>query len=157
MPDAITNEIISLIESPDVVGLATHRHYPREKIIYTRFGRCGFAIDVVKFEKGRRRTYSVLVEAEVQAAGDRVEDFLKLPGKIRYVLSVGENGGRTLQVRNDSYKDASDLFSRVEMVRQAFYRVYHGLKQKHREEVTKVGEEIFHAVGLTSDELHLGV
>ncbi|MEM1945972.1 MAG: hypothetical protein QW614_03620 [Candidatus Caldarchaeum sp.] len=157
MGDLITEEIISLIESHDVVGLATHRHYPRERIIYSRFGRCGFAIDVVKMEKGSRRTYSVLVEAEAEAAGDHVEDFLRFPGKIRYFLSVDERGGKTIKVKNDTYKDASDLFSRVERVRQVFYRVYHSLKQKHREEITKVGEEIFHAVGLTADELHLGV
>ncbi|MEM4280684.1 MAG: hypothetical protein QW470_01570 [Candidatus Caldarchaeum sp.] len=157
MPDAITDEIIRLIESEGVVGLATHRHYPREKIIYTRFGRCGFAIDVVKIENGLRRTYSVLVEAEAQAPGDFVEDFLSLPGRVRYILSVGESGGKTLKVKNDTYRDASDLFESVERVRRVFYRVYHGLKQKHREEVARIGEEVFHAVGLTADELHLGV
>jgi len=31
------------------------------------------------------------------------------------------------------------------------------LKEKEKEAVTRIGEEIFHAVGLTADELHLGV
>ncbi len=157
MADGIAEEIIGLITSENVVGLATHRHYPREKMIYSRFGRCGFAIDVVKFENGVRRTYSILVEAEADVKNEVVQDFLTLPGKIRYILSTSKDGGKTLKTKIDVYSDAAELFRRVEEVRQIFYRVYHSLKQRYKEEVAKIGEEVFHAVGLTSDELHLGV
>jgi len=154
MKDEITDEIIGLIESENVVGLATHRHYPREKMIYSRFGRCGFAIDVVRMEDGVRKTYSVLVEAE---ASDSVKDIQSLPGKISYYLVVSWEGNVSRSVKTGNYRDAADLFSRVEKVRQAFYKVYRRLKEERREEIARIGEEVFHAVGLTADELHLGV
>ncbi|MCS7129400.1 MAG: hypothetical protein NZ919_02005 [Candidatus Caldarchaeum sp.] len=154
---SVVDEIIGLVESEGVVGLATHRHYPREKIIYNRFGRCGFAIDVVKIEKGQRKNYSVLVEVEAEAEEGVYQSFLDLPGRIRYFLSVQDNLAKKITMRTETYRNASDLFEKVEKVRQAFYRVYNSLKQKQREEVAKVGEEVFHAVGLTADELHLGV
>lgn len=157
MSDEIIDEIIGLITSENVVGLATHRHYPRERIIYSRFGRCGFAIDVVKNVDGVRKTFSVLVEAYVDTASDKVEDFYKLPGKILYILSSPSDGGRVLKRREAAYRDGEDLFSRVERVRRSFYSVYSRLKEKEKEAVTRIGEEIFHAVGLTADELHLGV
>lgn len=59
--------------------------------------------------------------------------------------------------REAAYRDGEDLFSRVERVRRSFYSVYSRLKEKEKEAVTRIGEEIFHAVGLTADELHLGV
>lgn len=157
MKDEVTDEIISLITAENVVGLATHRHYPRERIIYSRFGRCGFAIDVVKMVDGVRKTFSVLVEAYVDTSSDKVEDFFKLPGKILYTLSSPSDGGRVLKRREAAYRDGEDLFSRVERVRRSFYSVYSRLKEKEKEAVTRIGEEIFHAVGLTADELHLGV
>ncbi|MEM2872412.1 MAG: hypothetical protein QXX19_00010 [Candidatus Caldarchaeum sp.] len=153
----IVDEIVKLVESEGVVGLATHRHYPREKIIYNRFGRCGFAIDVVKVENGRRRSYSVLVEAEAEAVEGVFQSFLSLPGRIRYFISIQEDGAKKLKLKTETYRNAAELFERVERVRQVFYRVYNSLKQKHREELARVGEEVFHAVGLTADELHLGV
>ncbi|MEM4343894.1 MAG: hypothetical protein QXT91_06105, partial [Candidatus Caldarchaeum sp.] len=64
---------------------------------------------------------------------------------------------KKLKLKTETYRNAAELFERVERVRQVFYRVYNSLKQKHREELARVGEEVFHAVGLTADELHLGV
>jgi hypothetical protein len=153
----IADEIVELIESEGVVGLATFRHYPREKMVYGRFGRCGFAIDVVRREDGFVKTYSVLVEAEAKIGGVPVKDFSNLPGRVVYTLSVETGEGRRLERKEESYVNAADLFSRVERVRQAFYRVYNRLKEMERGGVSKVGEEVFHAVGLVSDELHLGV
>ncbi|MDW8360676.1 MAG: hypothetical protein RMK31_08880, partial [Candidatus Caldarchaeum sp.] len=138
---SVVDEIIGLVESEGVVGLATHRHYPREKIIYNRFGRCGFAIDVVKIEKGQRKNYSVLVEVEAEAKEGVYQSFLDLPGRIKYFLSVQDDRVKKITLRTETYRNASDLFEKVEKVRQAFYRVYNSLKQKQREEVAKVGEE----------------
>jgi len=157
MGSDIADEIVQLIESDGVVGLATFRHYPREKMVYGRFGRCGFAIDVVRREDGFVKTYSVLVEAEADVKGAVVKDFTNLPGRIVYTLSVETADGRKLERKEGSYFNAADLFSKVEKVRQSFYRVYHRLKEMERGGVSKVGEEVFHAVGLVSDELHLGV
>jgi len=157
LEDEITKEIVELIMSDDVVGLATHRHYPRERMIYSRFGRCGFAIDVVKMVRGVRTIHSVLVEAEASVSSDFVQDFLSSPGKVVYTLSVQTASGKTLKRKTAEYRDAEDLFNRVEKVRRAFYTVYNKLKEKEKAPVTKVGEELFHAVGLTADELHLGV
>jgi hypothetical protein len=103
------------------------------------------------------KTYSVLVEAEAKVGGVPVKDFSNLPGRVVYTLSVETGEGRRLERKEESYVNAADLFSRVERVRQAFYRVYNRLKEMERGGVSKVGEEVFHAVGLVSDELHLGV
>lgn len=157
MKDEITDEIVSLITSDNVVGLATHRHYPREKIIYTRFGRCGFAIDIVKMVDGTRKTYSVLVEATAEQTSDVVQDFLNLPGKVVYTLSLQTGSGKILTTKTATYTNGEDLFSRVEKVRRAFYMVYNKLKEREKPGISRVSEEVFHAVGLTADELHLGV
>ncbi|MCS7158791.1 MAG: hypothetical protein N0A16_13855 [Blastocatellia bacterium] len=157
MTDEITSEIVGLISSENVVGLATHRHYPRERIIYSRFGRCGFAIDVVKLVAGSRVLYSILVEAEAENKSEVVQDFFMLPGKVVYTLSEQTPSGRTIKRKTATYQNGEELFSRVEEVRRAFYSVYSKLKEQEKTSVAKIGEELFHSVGLTADELHLGV
>ncbi len=152
----LAEEVVALIESPDVVGLATHRHYPHERMIYSRFGKCGFSIDVVRLENGRRRLLSLLVEAEADKTGGIIRDFNTLPGKVTLTLASFEDGVEHT-VKTGRYSSGNEFFSAVEAVRQAFYRKYTALKLKTPSMAAKVGEEIFHEVGLTADELHLGV
>ncbi|GBC70146.1 hypothetical protein HRbin01_01854 [archaeon HR01] len=156
MVESLAQMVVELIESPDVVGLATHRHYPHERMIYSRFGRCGFSIDVVKMEGGVRRMYSVLVEAEAIRPQGPVKDFTRLPGRVTLIMARSGNGF-THTVSTAEYRSGDEFFSAVESVRQAFYRKYTSLRLKAPAAVESVGEEIFHQVGLTADELHLGV
>jgi len=151
--------VAGFVESSDVVGLATHRHYPHERMIYNRVGVCGFCVDVIKLEQGARVLYTVYVEAKARVEGDRVGDFMKLPGDAVLVLAKKTERGVELNVRRGSYDDGEELFRAVDVVRQAFYRRYHELKTREEKtlEPAKIGEEIFHQVGLTGDELSLGV
>ncbi|MEM1944606.1 MAG: hypothetical protein QXX57_02555, partial [Nitrososphaerota archaeon] len=123
MVSKLAAEVISHIDSPDVVGLATHRHYPHERMIYSRFGKCGFSIDIVRIENGRRRMSSILVEAEAQKPAGTVRDFMSLPGKATLILaSIGD--GVEHSVKTETYSSGEEFFGAVESVRQAFYRKY---------------------------------
>ena len=156
MARELAEEVVALIESPDVVGLATHRHYPHERMIYSRFGKCGFSIDVVRLENGRRMLLSLLVEAEADRPSGPIMDFNMLPGKVTLTLArFGDGVEHT--VKTGRYSDGREFFAAVEAVRQAFYRKYTALKLKTPSMAAEVGEEVFHEVGLTADELHLGV
>jgi len=156
---SLTSEVVSLIESGDVVGLATYRHYPHERMVYARFGRCGFSIDVARMERGVRQLYSLLVEARAAAGGKRVKSFADMPGEVTYTLAKISPEGVEHTVKTASYKNSDELFKAVESVRQAFYRKYRELKAVEEKEFqpTRIGEEVFHQVGLSGDELHLGV
>ncbi|MDJ0269522.1 MAG: hypothetical protein NXY59_03045 [Aigarchaeota archaeon] len=156
---SLTSEVVSLIESRDVVGLATHRHYPHERMIYSRFGRCGFAIDVVRMEGGVRKLYSILVEARADAGSGLVRSFAELPGEVTYTIARISPEGVESSVKTARYRNAEELFQAVETVRQAFYRKYRELKaaEEKAAEPTRIGEEVFHQAGLSWDELNLGV
>ncbi len=154
----LAEEIASFIESSDVVGLATHRHYPHERMIYNRVGVCGFCVDVVKLENGSRRLYTIYVEARAKVGGV-VDSFMNLPGEATLTIAKSTPKGVEVTVRQGGYSNGTEFFNAVEVVRQAFYRKYRELKAAEVKEITpaKVGEEIFHQVGLTDDELSLGV
>ena len=156
----LAEEIAGFIESDNVVGLATHRHYPHERMIYSRFGRCGFAVDVVKQEGGKRVMYSILVEAfAIKRGGERVRSFTDLPGEVVMTMARIREDGIEHETKRGRYDSVDEFFKAVEYVRQAFYRKYKQLKatEEKKEIEAKIGEEIFHQVGLTGDELHLGV
>jgi len=156
---SLTSEVLSLIEAEDVVGLATHRHYPHERMVYGRFGRCGFSVDVVKMENQAKRLYSVLVEAQATFKGDSVKSFADLPGKVTFTIAkIGANNIKHT-VRTGTYSNSQEFFAAVEEVRQSFYRKYRELKRaaEKEAETVRVSEEVFHQVGLSGDDLHLGV
>ena len=156
----LAREVAEFIEEENVVGLATHRHYPHERMVYTRFGRCGFAIDVVKQEEGKRKMYSILVEASAEKGKDpKVRSFNNLPGEALMTIAKIEEDGIKHETKKGRYGNAEEFFKAVEHVRQAFYRKYKQLKavEERKEIETRIGEEIFHQVGLTGNELHLGV
>ena len=151
--------VARFVEADDVVGLATHRHYPHERMIYSRVGVCGFCIDVVKLENSNRILYTIYVEARAKA-GRVVDSFMNLPGEAALTIAKITPNGVEVDVKRGEYHDGGELFKAVEVVRQAFYRKYRELKSSEAREViepTKVSEEIFHQVGLTDDELSLGV
>lgn len=150
--------VAGFVESGDVVGLATHRHYPHERLIYSRVGVCGFCIDVVKLENGSRRLYTIYVEARARVGG-RVGSFMSLPGEASLTIAKQTPEGVEVSVRRGEYSNGQELFDAVEAVRRAFYRRYRELKAAEAREIepAKVGEEVFHQVGLTDDELSLGV
>ena len=155
----LAEEIAGFIESGDVVGLATHRHYPHERMIYSRVGVCGFCVDVVKLENGVRRLYTIYVEARAKVDGGVVDSFMKLPGEAVLTVAKRTPSGVEVRVERGGYGDGEEFFRAVEVVRQAFYRKYRELKAAEARAVEpgRVGEEIFHQVGLTDDELSLGV
>ena len=154
----LAEEIAGFIESGDVVGLATHRHYPHERMIYSRVGVCGFCVDVVKLEDGVRRLYTIYVEARARVEDGRVGSFMKQPGEALLTVAKATPEGVEVRVERGEYVDGEEFFRAVEVVRQAFYRKYRELKaaEARAAEAGKVGEEVFHQVGLTDDELSLG-
>jgi len=154
---SVTREIIELISRPNVVGLATHRHLPHERAIYLKHGRCGFAVDVLVEEDGAKKLYSILVEAEVKRTRRRFKSFMELGGTIHYQLSEKIDGGFRLRRRRLTYRNGEELFHQVELVRAAFYQKYRELKSREGVEPSRISEEIFHAAGISPDEMLLGV
>lgn len=153
----ITNEIVGLVSRGNVVGLATHRHLPHEKAIYVRHGVCGFAVDVMLEEDGRRSLYSILVTAEAKPRRKIIDDWMKYGGKVIYYLTVKTDKGFRTRKKTSTYRDGEHLFEQVEEVRQAFYRKYKELKMKREVAPVKVEEEVFHMVGIEERDLFLGV
>lgn len=153
----ITREIVELISKPGVVGLATHRHLQHERAIYLRHGKCGFAIDVLVQEEGGKKLYSILVEAEVKRTKRKFKSFMELGGTVTYQLS--ERVGDTFKIkkRRLAYRSGDELFHQVELVRSAFYDKYRQLKMAEGVEPQRIEEEVFHAVGISPDEMLLGV
>ncbi|MCD6536975.1 MAG: hypothetical protein J7K49_08140 [Thaumarchaeota archaeon] len=154
---SITKEIVSLLSKPEVIGLATHRHLQHERAIYLKHGRCGFAIDVLVREGGERKLYSILVEAEVKRTKRKFKSFMELGGTVSYQLS--EKIGDTFKIkrRKLTYRNGEELFHQVDLVRSAFYEKYRQLKAAEGIEPSRIEEEIFHAVGISPDEMLLGV
>lgn len=153
----VTREIVELISRPEVIGLATHRHLQHERAIYLKHGKCGFAIDVVLQEGEEKKLYSILVEAEVKRTGRKFKSFMELGGTVIYQLS--EKVGDTFKIkrRKLAYRNGDELFHQVDLVRSAFYDKYRQLKAAEGVEPQKIYEEIFHAVGISPDEMLLGV
>lgn len=153
----ITREIVEMISKPNVVGLATHRHLQHERAIYLKHGKCGFAVDVVLQDGGGKKLYSILVEAEVKRTKRKFKSFMELGGTIIYQLS--EKVGDTFKVkgRRLAYRSGEELFHQVDLVRSAFYDKYRQLKAAEGIEPQRIEEEIFHAVGISQDEMLLGV
>lgn len=150
--------ILGLINDPSLSGLATLRHYPMERQIYNRFGKCGFAVDLTLGRGPGRRHLSVLVEAEARgAARGRKRSYSSLPGRVTAVIADIGGGGITYKVMRGSYKDASELFEYVEKIRSVFYERYRVLKPEAARGIAKIGEEVFHAAGISDSELYLGV
>ena len=155
---SVTEEIIGLISRPEVIGLATHRHLQHERAIYLKHGKCGFAIDVLmRGGDGGKKLYSVLVEAEVKRTRRKFKSFMELGGTISYQLS--EKIGDTFKIkrRKLTYRSGEELFYQVDLVRAAFYEKYRQLKAAEGVEPARIEEEIFHAVGISPDEMLLGV
>jgi len=154
---SITKEIVGLLSKPEVIGLATHRHLQHERAIYLKHGRCGFAIDVLVREGGERKLYSILVEAEVKRTKRKFKSFMELGGTVSYQLS--EKIGDTFKIkrRKLTYRNGEELFHQVDLVRSAFYEKYRQLKAAEGIEPSRIEEEIFHAVGISPDEMLLGV
>ncbi|MEM0444687.1 MAG: hypothetical protein QXY54_01770 [Nitrososphaerota archaeon] len=148
----IVDEIVKLIKDPETVGLATLRHYPMERRIYRWFGACGFSLELVRYEGGRKRRVAVLVEARARTAGrGRLKGYEKSGGSVRCVIAEEVNGGLKYRVLRGSYRDMEELFGAVEAVRSAFYERYRALKPEIKE------KEVFHVAGIPDDELLLGV
>ncbi len=154
---SVTKEIVELISRPDVVGLATHRHLQHERAIYLKHGKCGFAIDVAVRDREGKKLYSILVEAEVKRTRRKFKSFMELGGTIYYQLS--EKVGDTFKIkrRKLTYRNGEELFHQVDIVRSAFYEKYRQLKAAEGIEPAKIDEEVFHAVGISPDEMLLGV
>lgn len=156
--DRITSEIVRMLNDPSLRGLATLRHYPMEKRIYARFGRCGFALDLA-FDAGREtKLVSVLVEAVAKASGrGTMAGYMKSGGTVTaYFVEVVGNARRQRTMRS-TYKDAEELFSQVERVRAEFYRRYEEIKSRTPGAVGRVEAEVFHSIGITEPDLFLGV
>jgi len=148
----IIKEIVALISDPATTGLATLRHYPMERRIYQRFGSCGFSLEIVKSEGDAKKRVYVLVEAHAMGgarAGKR--GFERVSGVVRCVIAEEVGGGLRYRVLRGTYRNMEELFKHVEKVRSAFYERYRELKPGGYE------REIFHAAGVPSDDLHLGV
>ncbi|MCS7094502.1 MAG: hypothetical protein NZ988_01655 [Thaumarchaeota archaeon] len=156
--DKITSEVVRLLNDPALKGLATLRHYPMEKRIYARFGRCGFALDLL-FDSGREtRHVSILVEAVASGSGRRGKrGFLKSQGTVtaHFVELVGNT--RRYRTIRSAYRDADELFSQVEKVRAEFYRRYEEIRARVPEAVGRVEAEVFHSIGVREPDLFLGV
>lgn len=153
----ITREVVELVSRPDVVGLATHRHLQHERAVYLKHGKCGFAIDVALQEGGVKKLYSILVEAEAKRTKKKFKSFMELGGTVIYQLS--ERVGDTFKIkrRRLAYRSGDEFFHQVELVRSAFYDKYRQLKAAEGVEPQKIEEEVFHAVGISPDEMLLGV
>ncbi|RLG08420.1 MAG: hypothetical protein DRN65_01560 [Thaumarchaeota archaeon] len=154
---SITKEIIDLLLKPEVIGLATHRHLQHERAIYLKHGRCGFAIDVLVREGGERKLYSILVEAEVKRTKRKFKSFMELGGTVRYQLSQKIGDTFKIKRRKLTYRNGEELFHQVDLVRSAFYEKYRQLKAAEGIEPSRIDEEIFHAAGISPDEMLLGV
>jgi hypothetical protein len=59
----IADEIVKLLSDPNLVGLATLRHYPMERRIYQKFGVCGFSLMLSFGGEGGSRIIYILVDA----------------------------------------------------------------------------------------------
>lgn len=153
----ITSEIVSLLSGDNVVGLATHRHLPHERAIYARHGKCGFAVDVMIEESGKRSLLSILVTAEARPRKKIVEDWMKHGGVVTYYLTSMTEKGFKVRRKTSTYENGEELFRQVEEVRQAFYRKYKELRMKQEAAPTGVEEEVFHMVGIEERDLFLGV
>lgn len=156
--DLIVKEIVSRLNDPSVVGLATHRHYPQERIIYEHFGRCGFSVDIMLAGRAARgRTY-ILVEA-VADRSYRQGSYDNSPGRIT-CLVVEETGEKRRQlVKKGNYSNKKELFEAVEKIRRSFYNKYNRLREisGRKKDVPKVSEEVFHEVGISASDIYLGV
>ena len=154
---SVTKEIIALLSKPEVIGLATHRHLQHERAIYLKHGKCGFAIDVLLREGGEKKLYSILVEAEVKRTRRKFKSFMELSGTVSYQLSEKTGDSFKIKKRKLAYRNGDELFHQVDLVRSAFYEKYRQLKAAEGIEPSRIEEEIFHAVGISSDEMLLGV
>ncbi|MCS7142978.1 MAG: hypothetical protein NZ920_04185 [Aigarchaeota archaeon] len=153
----ILEQILSLIEAPNVVGISTLRHYPMERKIYSRFGRCGFAIEVVVSSEGSKKVYSILVEARARSSGvDRDRSYDPEPGQLECLIAEFTNGRVTYKTYRGEYSNSNELFSYVERVRSAFYSKYRRLRSLRTGEDRLVSEEVFHAVGIDASDVLLG-
>jgi hypothetical protein len=150
--DKITNEIVKLLQDPNLVGLATLRHYPMERRIYQKFGVCGFSLALSFGDQVPARSVYLLVEARARSSGrSGVPGYDKAGGSVTCIIAE-ERGGRLRYRRMRGFYDSmEELFRGVERVRSVFYERYRLLKPGFRP------EEVFHAAGVPSDELHLGV
>ncbi len=152
MTRKIVEEVVKLISSPSTTGLATLRHYPMERRIYQKFGSCGFSLEILQSEGGKKRRVYVLVEAQARGAGrGRKTGYEKVGGVVRCVIAEDVNGELKYRVLRGRYRNMAELFKSVEEVRSAFYDKYRALKPGVAE------KEIFHAAGIPDDELLLGV
>ena len=82
---------------------------------------------------------------------------MELGGTIHYLLSEKIDGGFRLRRRRLTYRNGEELFHKVELVRAAFYQKYRELKSREGVEPSRIGEEIFHAAGISPYERLLGV
>lgn len=153
----VVESITQLIRDPRVIGISTLRHYPMEKRIYNRFGRCGFAIEVVMGEKGTKRAYAVLVEAKARSSGiDRSMTYDDEPGEIECLIAEISREGVRYTTLKGAYSNSAELFGYVEKVRSAFYEKYRALKVSKEEVEKLISEEVFHSAGVDASDLFLG-
>jgi hypothetical protein len=156
----VLEEVLKLLSEPSLKGLATLRHYPMERQIYARFGRCGFAIDLL-FEKDYEKKHmSVLVEAVASSSAKtrtRRKTYDKAGGTITCFIAEITKDGIKYRTIKSRYGSAKELFDYVERVRTAFYERYRSLKPGVPPGKEAVPGEIFHAAGIPDSELFLGV
>ncbi len=154
----IVREVLKYLEAEELTGLATLRHYPMEKRIYARFGRCGFALDVQLGSGENVRHVSVLVEAIARGSGrGRKKGYDRTPGSITAVFAEATKDGISYRTMRAQYRDMAELFSYVEEVRAAFYKRYNELRVRGAEGMGRVEAEVFHSVGIREPDLFLGV
>jgi hypothetical protein len=155
----IVREVLRYLEDRELTGLATLRHYPMEKRIYARFGRCGFALDIQLGSGENVRHVSVLVEAVARGSGRgrKKRGYDRTPGNVTAVFAEVTKDGISYRTMRAQYKDMAELFSYVEEVRAAFYKRYNELKLRSAEGMGKVEAEFFHSVGIKEPDLFLGV
>jgi hypothetical protein len=154
----VLEEVLRLLSEPSLKGLATLRHYPMERQIYARFGRCGFAIDLL-FEKNHEKKHmSVLVEAVASSSAKTMrKTYDEVGGTITcFIAEITKDGIRYRTIKS-RYSNAKELFEYVERVRTAFYERYRSLKPGLPPGKEAVPGEIFHAAGIPDSELFLGV
>jgi len=154
----VVEEVLKLLSDPSLKGLATLRHYPMERQIYARFGRCGFAIDLLVEKDHERKHMSVLVEAVASSsAKTRRKSYEKAGGTITCFIAEIMKDGIKYRTIKSRYSNAKELFGYVERVRTAFYERYRGLKPGVLPGKEAVPGEIFHVAGIPDTELFLGV
>ncbi|MEM2182172.1 MAG: hypothetical protein QXK84_05710 [Nitrososphaerota archaeon] len=157
-PNPVLEEILRLLSEPSLRGLATLRHYPMERQIYARFGRCGFAIDLLMEKDHAKRHVSVLVEAVADSSAKGVKkSYDKAKGRITCIVAEITSKGIKYKTIKSKYSNAKELFGYVEKVRTAFYERYRSLKPGIPPGKESVPGEIFHAAGIPDTELFLGV